>query len=94
MNRAGEEHSNLPDASTTAVTWGVFPEREVIQPTVVDTFSFRAWKDEAFELWTSQVRDEREKEGDGKALLLVMRRREGRKDVLSFSSPHSPSHKS
>jgi len=37
-----------------AVTWGVFPGREIIQPTVVDTESFRVWKDEAFELWLSQ----------------------------------------
>ncbi|GBG32138.1 Methylenetetrahydrofolate reductase [Hondaea fermentalgiana] len=37
-----------------AVTWGVFPGREIIQPTVVDTESFRVWKAEAFELWLSQ----------------------------------------
>ena len=30
-----------------AVTWGVFPDREVMQPTVVDFKSFVAWKDEA-----------------------------------------------
>merc|ERR1719174_422137 len=35
----------------TAVTWGVFPGREIQQPTVVDSASFRAWKDEAFALW-------------------------------------------
>ena len=37
-----------------AVTWGVFPGREIIQPTVVDPESFRTWKDEAFGLWISQ----------------------------------------
>ena len=37
-----------------AVTWGVFPGREIIQPTVVDPQSFRTWKDEAFGLWVSQ----------------------------------------
>ena len=36
-----EEHVN-------AVTWGIFPNREVIQPTVVDQKAFRMWKDEAF----------------------------------------------
>jgi len=36
-----------------AVTWGVFPGREIIQPTVVDTETFRVWKNEAFELWKS-----------------------------------------
>jgi methylenetetrahydrofolate reductase (NADPH) len=35
----------------TAVTWGVFPGREIQQTTVVDAASFRAWKDEAFALW-------------------------------------------
>jgi methylenetetrahydrofolate reductase (NADPH) len=30
---------------------GVFPEREIIQPTVVDATSFLAWKEEAFALW-------------------------------------------
>lgn len=32
------------------MTWGVFPGRELVQPTVVDRYSFEAWKDEAFEL--------------------------------------------
>jgi methylenetetrahydrofolate reductase (NADPH) len=35
----------------TAVTWGVFPGREIQQPTVFDAASFKAWKDEAFALW-------------------------------------------
>eukprot|EP00659_Diplonema_papillatum_P001946 gene1947-2957_t len=30
----------------TAVTWGVFPGKEIIQPTVVDTASFMEWKKE------------------------------------------------
>ena len=30
---------------------GVFPQREILQPTVVDTTSFVAWKEEAFALW-------------------------------------------
>jgi len=37
-----------------AVTWGVFPNREIVQPTVVDQDSFSVWKDEAFALWLSQ----------------------------------------
>jgi len=37
-----------------AVTWGVFPNKEIIQPTIVDVDSFMAWKDEAFALWQSQ----------------------------------------
>ena len=31
---------NLP----IAVTWGVFPGKEIIQPTVVDPVSFHVWK--------------------------------------------------
>ncbi|XP_063602413.1 methylenetetrahydrofolate reductase (NADPH)-like [Penaeus indicus] len=37
-----------------AVTWGVFPGTEIIQPTVVDPSSFKAWRDEAFGLWEEQ----------------------------------------
>ena len=36
------------------MTWGVFPQKEIIQPTVVDPESFPIWKDEAFELWKSE----------------------------------------
>jgi len=57
INQSGEEFSNVKATKemkgepVTAVTWGVFPGREVLQPTVVDHSSFRAWKSEAFELW-------------------------------------------
>ena len=37
----GDEHVN-------AVTWGIFPNREVIQPTIVDQKAFQLWKNEAF----------------------------------------------
>lgn len=40
--------------SPIAVTWGVFPGKEIIQPTVVDPVSFQIWKDEAFALWQHQ----------------------------------------
>uniref|UniRef100_A0A8C4Q542 Methylenetetrahydrofolate reductase (NAD(P)H) n=1 Tax=Eptatretus burgeri TaxID=7764 RepID=A0A8C4Q542_EPTBU len=46
--------TNLPDFQSVAVTWGVFPGSEVIQPTVVDPVSFTYWKDEAFALWTER----------------------------------------
>jgi len=39
--------------STIAVTWGVFPGREILQPTIVDPAAFFVWKDEAFALWTA-----------------------------------------
>jgi hypothetical protein len=52
----GREYRNLVTEGANAVTWGVFPGREIIQPTVVDPMSFRVWKDEAFELWLTAVR--------------------------------------
>jgi len=50
-NASGEIVSNC-EGTTNAVTWGIFPNEEVKQPTVVDFDSFVAWKDEAFSLWT------------------------------------------
>mmetsp|Transcript_43923 Transcript_43923/g.108175 ORF Transcript_43923/g.108175 Transcript_43923/m.108175 type:complete len:590 (+) Transcript_43923:56-1825(+) len=55
VKTTGETRTNLPANSVTAVTWGVFPDREVVQPTVVDSSSFMAWKDEAFALWTEFI---------------------------------------
>ncbi|KAJ1994699.1 methylenetetrahydrofolate reductase 1 [Dimargaris cristalligena] len=34
-----------------AVTWGIFPGREVVQASMVDRDGFLAWKDEAFQIW-------------------------------------------
>jgi methylenetetrahydrofolate reductase (NADPH) len=48
----GESVSNL--SGTSAVTWGVFPGKEIVQPTVVDSRAFLVWKDEAFSLWETQ----------------------------------------
>ena len=31
-------------SDVNAVTWGVFPGKEVVQPTVVDPHSFSVWK--------------------------------------------------
>nr|CAG8545434.1 5695_t:CDS:10 [Entrophospora candida] len=36
---------------SSAVTWGVFPGKEIVQPTIIDEVSFKAWKDESFALW-------------------------------------------
>lgn len=51
VNLKGEEMTNAPKNHANALTWGVFPGKEILQPTVVDTDSFIAWKDEAFSLW-------------------------------------------
>ncbi|GAQ85933.1 methylenetetrahydrofolate reductase [Klebsormidium nitens] len=54
VNVKGETYSNIGVTDVNAVTWGVFPAKEVIQPTVVDPQSFMVWKDEAFDIWTSE----------------------------------------
>ncbi|KAE8658438.1 Methylenetetrahydrofolate reductase 1 [Hibiscus syriacus] len=51
VNKDGNLVLNIGLTSVNAVTWGVFPAREIIQPTVVDPASFVVWKDEAFEIW-------------------------------------------
>lgn len=53
VNASGEVYSNISEAEINAVTWGVFPASEIIQPTVVDPKSFLVWKDEAFSIWLS-----------------------------------------
>lgn len=40
----GENITNAPELQPNAVTWGIFPGREIIQPTVVDPVSFMFWK--------------------------------------------------
>ncbi|XP_044138018.1 methylenetetrahydrofolate reductase [Bufo gargarizans] len=54
VNVQGENITNSTDMQPNAVTWGIFPGREIIQPTVVDPVSFMYWKDEAFALWIEQ----------------------------------------
>lgn len=49
VNKGGELKTNTTD-SPNAVTWGIFASKEVIQPTIVETVSFLAWKDEAYRL--------------------------------------------
>lgn len=44
-----ELRTNTRD-SPNALTWGIFAGREIVQPTIVDTISFLAWKDEAYRL--------------------------------------------
>lgn len=58
---SGEITSNLMISdhshnSKTAVTWGVFPSKEVIQPTIIDFQSFKVWNEEAFLLWVEWAR--------------------------------------
>ncbi|KAG6418408.1 hypothetical protein SASPL_120612 [Salvia splendens] len=52
VNREGVWISNMKNTDVNAVTWGVFPTKEIVQPTIVDPLTFMVWKDEAFELWS------------------------------------------
>jgi methylenetetrahydrofolate reductase (NADPH) len=61
-NSKGELISSDPEldvgeqSSTNAVTWGAFPGKEIITPTIIEEVSFRAWAEEAFEIWGEWVR--------------------------------------
>ncbi|KAF8074968.1 methylenetetrahydrofolate reductase-domain-containing protein [Lyophyllum atratum] len=50
INSRGDLKTNTHSDGPNAVTWGVFPGKEIIQPTIVEAVSFMAWKDEAYEL--------------------------------------------
>jgi methylenetetrahydrofolate reductase (NADPH) len=50
INKAGDLRTNTHSEGPNAVTWGVFPGKEIVQPTIVEAISFMAWKDEAYEL--------------------------------------------
>lgn len=43
-NRAGESRSNMGKGDVNAVTWGVFPGKEIITTTLIEEMSFAAWK--------------------------------------------------
>jgi len=39
-----ENYSNCDQTQPIALTWGVFPGKEIIQPTVADPVAFVHWK--------------------------------------------------
>jgi len=43
--------SNGGNKGVTALTWGVFPDREILQPTIFDPNTFIVWSKEAYQLW-------------------------------------------
>ncbi|KAI0005184.1 methylenetetrahydrofolate reductase-domain-containing protein [Xylariaceae sp. FL0662B] len=45
---SGGLSGEVKKASTNAVTWGVFPGKEILTPTIIEEVSFRAWSEEAF----------------------------------------------
>jgi len=55
VNNSGRVNfTNIKSKRPIAVTWGVFPGREIVQPTIVDPIAFNQWRTEAFGLWTEQ----------------------------------------
>lgn len=49
------QSSDSPTAVNT-VTWGVFAQKEIISPTIIEGMSFRAWVEEAFGIWAEWER--------------------------------------
>ncbi|KIW29755.1 methylenetetrahydrofolate reductase [Cladophialophora immunda] len=45
-----------PSNTVNAVTWGVFPSREILTPTIIEAESFRAWAQEAYAIWNEWKR--------------------------------------
>jgi methylenetetrahydrofolate reductase (NADPH) len=54
INVNGEVITNLEETHTVAMTWGVFPNFEVMQPTIADLNVFKVWKEEAFYIWKTE----------------------------------------
>ncbi|KAF9570813.1 hypothetical protein EC968_001353 [Mortierella alpina] len=55
-NKSGDLQTNIPysrtgDRYSNVVTWGVFPDCEIVQKTVIDLANFVEWKEEALEVW-------------------------------------------
>ena len=44
INKQGDLRTNTHSDGPNAVTWGVFPGKEIVQPTIVEAISFMAWK--------------------------------------------------
>eukprot|EP00834_Sanchytrium_tribonematis_P006513 NODE_487_length_6903_cov_0.412111.p1 type:complete len:595 gc:universal NODE_487_length_6903_cov_0.412111:3162-1378(-) len=51
INKQGDISTNHADDEPIALTWGVFPGKEVMQPTIMQKEALIAWKSEAYELW-------------------------------------------
>ena len=55
VNNQGETISNIEEGEIVAMTWGIFPNKEIIQPTILDPYIFKTWwKEEAFSVWTQE----------------------------------------
>ncbi|KAL7555078.1 hypothetical protein ACHAWF_018879 [Thalassiosira exigua] len=70
VNHNGEELRSVEgEGGATALTWGVFPNREVLQPTIFDPDTFLVWAEEAFSLWSTMWLNLYEYESDSYDLI-------------------------
>jgi methylenetetrahydrofolate reductase (NADPH) len=70
VNSRGDDiRSGTNPGGVTALTWGVFPNREIVQPTIFDPFAFLVWSEEAFALWSSMWLNLYEKGTESYALI-------------------------
>lgn len=53
-NRRGDFKSNVrrENDQSCAVTWGCFAGKEIVQSTIIEEESFKAWSEEAFGIWS------------------------------------------
>ena len=62
-------HTYDPVPVTCALTWGVFPNQEIKQPTVFDSNAFKVWSKEAFQLWLTAWASLYDDESESSALI-------------------------
>lgn len=48
ISKDGNEYKNFKENIVVGLTWGIFPNKEIIQPTIYDSEIFKVWKDEVF----------------------------------------------
>lgn len=48
INNKGDHYESFKSNVVLALTWGVFPNKEITQPTIYDSEVFLVWKEEAF----------------------------------------------
>lgn len=56
VDNEGKLSTNTKENDINAVTWGVFPGEEILQPTIVEKISFLAWKDEVYHLLSEWIK--------------------------------------
>ena len=51
MQTGPDFEASSPAEAVDSVTWGSFPGKEIVSPTIIEEMSFRAWAEEAFGIW-------------------------------------------